>query len=101
VGAAHDAAGHHLVARCYLVLDEYTGVGESRIVLSDRLDEAFAAGLFIGKHFSVVDEVGASIFSTASTYPMTRASKKRWTRSLFFSSTSDTGVSSLPTRVLY
>src|SRR5215211_5134593 len=43
---------------------------------------------------------GASIFPTASTSPTTRASKKRRTRA-FFSSTSDTGVSSLRTRALY
>src|SRR5918997_5341692 len=58
VGGVHDEAGNHLVVRGYLVLDEYAGVGESSSVLSDRAFCAFAAGLFAGKQFGVVDEVG-------------------------------------------
>src|SRR5919112_6663859 len=58
-------------------------------------------GSSLGSTLVWLTKLGASIFSTASTSPMTRASKKRRTRALFFSSTSDTGVSSLPTHVLY
>ena len=58
VGSAHDQAAHHLVARGYLVLDEYAGVGDGGRVLGDRPFFAFAAGLLAGKQFSVADVVG-------------------------------------------
>src|SRR5215211_1161512 len=57
-------------------------------------------GSSLGSTLVWLMKLGASIFSTASTSPMTRASKKRRTRALYLSSTSDTGVSSLPTSVL-
>jgi hypothetical protein len=56
--AAHNEAGYHLVARGYLVLKKYAGIGDGGRELGGRPFYAFAAGLLAGKQFIVADVVG-------------------------------------------
>jgi hypothetical protein len=58
VGGVHGEAAHHLVARGYLILDEYPDVRNSGCELGKRPSGAFAAGLLVGKQFGVADVVG-------------------------------------------
>jgi hypothetical protein len=58
MGDVHDQTAHHLVARRYLVLEEYAAVGEGGRELGDGPYFAFAAGRLAGNQFSVADVVG-------------------------------------------
>jgi hypothetical protein len=59
VGDVYSEARHHLVSFGYLLLDEDPVVGKGVSILGDRLLVAFAAGLLVGKPFTVADEVGS------------------------------------------
>jgi hypothetical protein len=58
MGNVHDQTAHHLVACRYLVLEEYSAVGEGGRELGDRPFFALAAGSLAGNQFSVAGVVG-------------------------------------------